>query len=93
MPEQTYQEVSKIIMKDLVNLSEEIKDFTNFDFQGYFYKLNQEQPENYQRLRFNKNGSEPFSDTLDSIILDLKICKFFYTPLCVNKNNLESWAQ
>jgi hypothetical protein len=80
MIEQTYQEVSRIIKKDLQNLRKQgYNTLGQIDVQDYFYKKKKENPKDYERLTFDTNGAEPFSKDLSSILQDFRICGYLKT--------------
>jgi len=65
---QTYQEVSKVIERDLRKIGNKRLNEIGKDFQGYFYNLKQENPNRYERLTFNTNDGKPHSSELESIL-------------------------
>jgi hypothetical protein len=65
---QTYQQVTA----EVVNAMQGI-DYKKMDFQKYFFNLKQKDPDRFERLVFDENGLKPFSEDLESILLDLKI--------------------
>ena len=73
MINQTYQEVSKVILEELVKNP---VDFKEVNYQIYFHDLKLKCPEKYEALRFDINGHEPFSKELSGIFIDFKICGF-----------------
>lgn len=70
--EQFYQEVSIVIMRELVKSKVNLKET---DPQDYFYNLKSKYPKKYEGLTFDTNG-EPFSKDLSSILFDFKVCGF-----------------
>ncbi|MEK6833143.1 MAG: hypothetical protein AABY32_03775 [Nanoarchaeota archaeon] len=70
---QSYQEVSKVILEELVLNP---VDFKKTNPQIYFYDLKLKHPEDYGGLIFDINGHEPYSKDLNSIFMDFKICGF-----------------
>jgi len=63
MTEQSYQEVSRVILEELmVNPV----DFRKKNPHIYFYNLKLENPEKYERLTFDTNGYEPYCKDLTS---------------------------
>jgi hypothetical protein len=80
MTRQTYQEVSRIIKKDLQNLRKKgYNTLGEIDSQKYFYDLKNENPEKYERLTFDTNGAEPFSEDLERILGDFRVCGYLKT--------------
>ena len=71
--DQSYQEVSRIILEELIKNPVDFKKENN---QTYFYNLKLENSKKYERLFFDTNGHEPFSEDLSSIFMDFKICGF-----------------
>ena len=69
---QTYQELTRVIARDLIKLGNKRLNEVSKDFQGYFYKVKQENPDRYERLTFNTNGPKPYSGDLESILGDLR---------------------
>lgn len=70
---QSYQDVSKVILEELVL---EPVDFKKVNYQKYFYDLKTKEPEKYKRLAFDTNGAEPYSEDLSSIFFDFLLCGF-----------------
>lgn len=62
---QTYQEVSREVEKEYPNVVG--------DPQDYFYELKKKEPERFERLFYDENGSKPFSKTLFTILFELRI--------------------
>ena len=62
---QTYQEVTEEILLELPN--------AKGDLHIYFFKLKEEQPVRFERLKYDTNGHIPYSKDLESIIMDLVI--------------------
>jgi hypothetical protein len=71
--EQSYQEVFKVILRELVESKVNLKEV---DPHEYFYILKSEYPKRYQRLTFDTNRAEPFSETLEEILGDFRVCVF-----------------
>ncbi len=67
---QSYQEVSKVILEELVLNP---VDFKKVNPHIHFYDLKLKNPEDYEGLIFDTNGHEPYSKDLSSIFLDFKI--------------------
>jgi len=81
MTKQTYQEVSKVILEELVKNP---VVFKGLEHHQYFYDLKIKYPKRYERLIFDTNGSEPYCKDLANIFMDFKICGFMdynNTPL------------
>jgi hypothetical protein len=81
---QSYQELSRVIARDLVGLSKlgvkntnkiNIKEFQG-DHQGYFFYRKNKFPDKYGRLAFDTNGHTPYSKDLGEIMMDFIICGF-----------------
>ena len=81
---QSYQEVSGVIEEDLIGLYRlgttnlhkiNVKEYQG-DYQGYFYYRKNKHPEKYERLFFDENGHEPYSEDLESIIIDFVLNGF-----------------
>ena len=70
---QTYQEVTKEMIKEIENLGEK-------DPQKYFWNIKKEQPERFERLRFDTNGHEPYSETVGEIMFDLLLAGIYNAP-------------
>jgi len=70
---QSYQEVSKTILEELVLNP---IDFNKRNYQEYFYNLKLKEPERYERLMFDTNGHEPYSEDLSQIFSDFLSCGF-----------------
>jgi hypothetical protein len=70
---QSYQEVSRIILEELVNNP---REFQGLEHHQYFFDLKNKYPEKYKRLFFNVNGSIPYSKDLSDIFMDFKVCGF-----------------
>jgi len=78
---QSYQEVSRVILEDLLELYKlgvtnlnkiNLKEFKG-DFQDYiFYKQNKT-PQRYEKLVFNKNMAEPSCRDLGRILGDFML--------------------
>ena len=68
MIKQSYQEVSKEII-DEIKKGKLAK--TSLQYQSYFYNLQKKQPARFERLMFDINGQEPFSEDLEDILRDL----------------------
>jgi hypothetical protein len=84
MLNQSYQEVSKMIKEDLINLRNEgIETLGEIDVQGYFFDKKKKSPERYERLIFDINGQKPFSKDLSSILNDFRI-----SGILGNKNDI-----
>ena len=64
---QSYQEVSKEVIKEI---QEEKLAKTSLQYQFYFYNLKQNQPARFERLMFDTNSRDPFSDDLENILFD-----------------------
>lgn len=80
MVNQTYQEVSRVIKKDLQNLRKQgYHTLGEIERQKYFYKKKQENPQDYERLTFDTNGLEPFSEDLEQILGDFRVCGYLKT--------------
>jgi len=65
MAEQTYQQVSKVVLNELNRI-----DSKKINLQEYFYCLKNKNPHEYERLFFNGDN---YSRDLESIIFDLKL--------------------
>ena len=83
MVEQTYQEVSKIMIEDLKRLKKQkgIETLGGFDYQRYFFYKKQQHPEKYERLIFDTNGAEPFSNDIERILYDFRVCEILYNKI------------
>jgi hypothetical protein len=84
--EQSYQDVSKIILEELVL---EPVDFKKVDYQKYFYELKIKEPEKYERLTFDTNGVEPYSEDLSQIFFDYLLCGFVDLHKNIDMKSLE----
>jgi hypothetical protein len=73
MIKQTYQEVSKVILEELVVNP---TNFKKLEHHKYFYDLKLKNPKKYERLTFDTNGAEPYCETLSSIFSDFRRCGF-----------------
>lgn len=81
---QSYQEVSKIIVENLVglkrlgvnNLNKIKTKECSGDYQDYFFYRKSKHPEKYERLMFDTNGPEPYCGDLGEIIISFIICGF-----------------
>ena len=83
---QTYQELTKEVCKELGGLGEH-------EPQRYFWLLKQENPDRFERMWFDTNGHEPYSDTLSDILFDLVVCGLYNRPWRykkINKNFIRS---
>lgn len=84
MSKQTYQEVFDIIEEDIKRLRRKYGIETLGEVKNihkYFYKRKLRHPEKYERLRFDTNGSIPYSEDLEEILGDFRVCgilKFKY---------------
>jgi hypothetical protein len=81
MGKQTYQQVSKVILEELVANP---VSFKKVDYHEYFYNLKIKNPEKYERLGFDTNGGTVYCKDLSSIFMDFMICGFMNydrTPL------------
>lgn len=84
MTKQSYQQVSLIVLEELVKNPNVVK-VENWGKREYkhhkmcsrlhehFYKLKKETPEEYERLFYDTNGHIPFSEDLDNIFMDFRI--------------------
>ncbi len=85
MIEQTYQEVTKVIIWDLKKLRTSMGFDTlgevdkALNVQKHFYNLKSKYPNKYERLTFDTNGHEPFSKDLEEILSDLRVCGILKT--------------
>jgi hypothetical protein len=80
MEKQTYQELSRVIKKDLQNLRKQgYRTLGDIDYQEYFYKKKQENSKDYERLVFDTNGHKPFSEDLERILGDFRVCGYLKT--------------
>lgn len=70
--EQTYQDVSRVIARDLIKLSDKKLNEISSDFQGYFYNLKQQNPKKYEGLTFTKDWGKYYSSDLEAILGDLR---------------------
>jgi hypothetical protein len=68
---QSYQEVSRVILEELVRNPVKFKDL---EHHKYFYYLKMKEPKKYERLTFDTNGGTPYSRDLSEIFLDFKTC-------------------
>ena len=82
MIKQSYQEVSKEIIKEFSLHKKELTG-KKIDYHNYFSKLQKKEPERFERLMFDTNGHKPFSGDLESILFDLKMCGIL-TSLGIN---------
>ena len=71
--EQTYQELTKEVIKELPLLS-------NYDPQEFFWILKKNEPERFERMYFDTNSHQPYSDTLSVLMVDLMICGKYTRP-------------
>jgi hypothetical protein len=69
MIEQTYQQLTQEILKELPNVKGNI--------QIYFYKIKKENPKRFERLFYNTNGHIPHSEDLENILFDLSIAGLY----------------
>lgn len=85
MAEQSYQELSKVIAKDLKKLRTSMGFDTlgevdkKLNVQKYFFERKTRYSDEYERLTFDTNGHEPFSKDLSSIIQDFRTCGILKT--------------
>jgi uncharacterized protein YwgA len=70
---QSYQQVTLEIMEEIPNLGKK-------DPQKFFWSIKKEQPERFERLRFDTNGYEPYSDVLSDIMFDLYMAGLYVRP-------------
>ena len=70
---QTYQELTKEVIKELPLLS-------NYEPQEFFWILKQNEPERFERMWFDTNSWQPYSDTLSVLMVDLMICGKYIRP-------------
>ena len=70
---QTYQELTKEVIQELPLLS-------NYEPQEYFWLLKQNEPKRFERMTFDTNGHQPYSETLSEILMDLVICGLYNRP-------------
>lgn len=70
---QSYQELTKEVIEELLLLSD-------YNPQEYFWVLKQYEPKRFERMWFDTNGSEPYSETLSQILSDLVICRLYNRP-------------
>ncbi len=98
MSEQTYQEVSRIIMQDLIglyklgvrNLNKININECKGDYHDYFFYRKDKLPEKYKRLMFDTNGHKPFSRDLGSIMDDFVVCGFIEPGKNIHLENIEN---
>ena len=98
MSEQTYQEVSKIIARDLIGLYRlGIKNLNKInlkeskgDYSSYFYYKKNKQPKIYERLKFDTNGFTAYSEDLESIMADFVVCGFVEPGKIIHLENVET---
>jgi len=88
MGKQSYQEIFKIIKEDLASLSNNELNKIKDNFQEYFHNKQKENPKRYERLNFNTNGPEPSCRDLEDMLSELRVSKFLYTTLHVDKKKL-----
>jgi hypothetical protein len=92
MINQTYQEVSKVIERDLMDLRIKMGFDTlgevdkKISVQKYFFERKTRYPDKYERLTFDTNGPEPFSKDLSSIIQDFRVCGILKTKYDILPN-------
>jgi hypothetical protein len=72
---QSYQEVSKEVRKELIHL---IEITPQPDPQKYFWDLKKKNPKKFERLTFDTNGFEPYSETLSEILMDCVVCGMIF---------------
>ena len=70
---QSYQELTEEVIKELPLLS-------NYEPQGFFWLLKQNEPERFKRMTFDTNGYEPYSETLSEILSDLVMAGLYNRP-------------
>ena len=75
MVEQTYPGVSKEISKEFQLHKKELTG-KFVDYQDYFFKLQKKEPKRFEALFFDENGHKPFSENLESILVDLQTSGF-----------------
>jgi len=96
--EQTYQEVSRIIAKNLIGLYRlGVKNLNKInlneckgDYQLYFYYRKNKHPSLYERLTFDTNGHTPYSDDLGSIMDDFVVSGFIEPGKIIHFENIET---
>lgn len=98
MSEQTYQEVSKVIARDLIGLYRlgiknlnkiNLKEFKG-EYHDYFYYRKNKHPKIYERLTFDTNGFTPYSEDLGSIMDDFVVCGFVEPGKIIHFENVET---
>lgn len=72
MINQTYQDLTRVIARDLIKLGNNKLNQVSKDFQDYFYKAKQENPKRYAGMTFDTNGHKPYSSDLESILTSLR---------------------
>ena len=83
---QTYQELTKEVIKELPLLS-------NYDPQQFFWIMKLYEPKRFERMTFDTNSWKPYSSTLVTILSDLVICGMYKRPfgyIPFNKNLIRS---
>jgi uncharacterized protein YwgA len=94
---QTYQEVSRIIAKDLMglyrlgvkNLNKINLEECKGDYHDYFYYRKKKHPKMYARLTFDTNGFTPYSEDLGDIMMDFVTCGFVEPGKIIHLENIE----
>lgn len=98
MGEQTYQEVSRIIMQNLIGLYKlGVKNLNKInlkeckgDYHDYFFYRKNKYPERYERLMFDTNGHKPYSKDLGSIMDDFIVCGFVEPGKNIYSKNVDN---
>lgn len=98
MIEQSYQEVSRVIARDLMSLYRlGVKNLNKInlneckgDYQKYFYYRRNKHPKMYERLTFDTNGFTPYSEDLGSIMDDFVVCGFVEPGRIIHLENVET---
>ena len=70
---QSYQQVFLEVQKELPNLGKK-------DPQEFFWNLRLEQPERFDRLHYDTNGFEPYSETVADIMFDMYMAGIYIRP-------------
>lgn len=70
MVQQTFQEVSDEVKKELLLLTKKC------NIQKHFFGLKTKEPIRFERLFYDENGHTPFSEDLESILSTLSLAGF-----------------
>jgi hypothetical protein len=86
MVNQTYQEVLIVISEDLKRLKKRgVETLLDMDVQRYFFKMKEKHPDRYERLTFDTNGHQPYSEDLSDVLTNLRACGILETKYDIIK--------